>query len=259
MTPATRPPDSEPSWLLALRLIRWPLVLLLAVVIASLATLRVCRTVAEGGRDAAAGIARGLSSATLTTSFVSDLPRLVPGSGTSLELAAVEVVETVTRREDRRTLFDLLPLGTTVAEIRVPVTYRYHVRLDGPWRLTISDRTCRVEAPPLEPTLPPAIHTDRMEKRAEHSWLPLDPTPELEVLERSLTPTLAARAGRAESLALVREHSRAQLEAFVRGWLLGEGAWRPDALTSVEVRFADEAERDLAAPTLRPPRVEESR
>ncbi len=247
------------TFLEAIRLLRWPAVILLATTIASLSAVRACRSVAASGRAAAADLTRGLTSATLTTSFVSDLPRLAPGSGSALELIAVEAVETVTRREDRRALYDLLPLGTTVAEIRVPVTYRYHVRLDGPWILRLSDHTCVVEAPPLEPTLPPAIHTDRMEKRTESSWLPFDTTAQLDALERGLTPELAERAARPEALALVREHARSRLEAFVRGWLLGEGVWRDDRLTSVVVRFAGEPDPvETTLPSLElPPRRQE--
>jgi len=219
---------------------RWPLVVVATVILAAALATRACETVTRRGREAMDALSKGLSSGTLTTSFVAALPHLVPGSGTSLELAAFEAVETVTRTQDHRLFFDLLPLGTTVTEIRVPVTYRYQVRLDAPWRLEIAGTACVVHAPVLEPELPPAIHTDRMEKRVERSWLPVDVSAQMEDLERSLTPTLSIRARNPETLALVRELCRRRLADFVRSWLLRTGHWQDERLTTVVVHFADE-------------------
>ena len=230
----------EPSWLAVVRLLRWPLVILALVIAAVALVTRACETVTRRGREAVDALSRGLSSTNLTTSFVASLPHLVPGSGTTLELAAVESVETVTRSENRRLFFDLLSLGTTVTEIRVPVTYRYHVRLDAPWRLDVVGNACVVHAPALEPTLPPAIHTDRMEKRVERTWLQLDLTAQMDALERSLTPTLSARARSPKTVAMVRDLCRRRLAEFVRAWLLRTGHWQDERLTTVVVRFADE-------------------
>ena len=239
--PANTPSRHEPSWLTALRLLRWPVVIVASIVLIVALATRACDTVTRRGRAAFEALKGGLSSTSLTTSFVASLPHLVPGSGITLELAAVEAVETVTRTEDRRLFFDLLPFGTTVTEIRVPVTYRYHVRLAAPWRLDVSGNACVVQAPALEPTLPPAIHTDRLEKRAERGWLPVDVTAQMDALERSLTPTLSVRARSPETVELVRDLCRRRLAEFVRSWLLQTGHWQDERLTTVVVRFADEA------------------
>ncbi len=239
---ANTPSRHEPSWLAALRLLRWPVVIAASVILIVALGTRACDTVTRRGRAAFDALKGGLSSTSLTTSFVASLPHLVPGSGTTLELAAVESVETVTRSENRRLFFDLLSLGTTVTEIRVPVTYRYHVRLDAPWRLDVVGNACVVHAPALEPTLPPAIHTDRMEKRVERSWLQLDLTAQMDALERSLTPTLSVRARSPETVAMVRDLCRRRLAEFVRAWLLRTGHWQDERLTTVVVRFADEPE-----------------
>ncbi len=238
---ADSPGRHEPSWLAVVRLLRWPVVIVASIVLIVALATKACDTVTRRGQAAFDALSKGLSSTNLTTSFVASLPHLVPGSGTTLELAAVEAVETVTRSEDRRLFFDLLPLGTTVTEIRVPVTYRFHVRLDAPWRLEVAGNACVVHAPALEPTLPPAIHTDRMEKRVERGWLPLDVSAQMDALERSLTPTFAARARGPETVGLVRELCRRRLAEFVRAWLLRTGHWQDERLTTVVVRFADEA------------------
>lgn len=244
----TRPDPRLPH---VLHSIRWPLVVVVLAVLGLFALHELRETAREGGRataeavravgDSAAEIASRFQTGTITTTFISAIPRLAPDSGLRLELAAFEATEILTRTDDRKIFFDMVPLGSTVSEIRVPVTYRYHLRLDEEWRLEVADGICVVHAPPIRPTLPPAIHTDRMEKRSESGWLRFNEDEEMETLERSLTPSLAARAGNADHLGLVRERCRDRVADFVRSWLLLEDQWGPGRFTHVEVIFADEA------------------
>jgi len=116
-----------------------------------------------------------------------------------------------------------------------------------------------VLAPPIRPSLPPAIHTAEMERRAESGWARFDKNDQLNALERSMTPTLEQRAGDRAHLQLVREACRQSVAAFVRKWLMREGQWRSDRFTSIVVVFPDEAavssdeelSRLSVAPTLR--------
>jgi len=197
------------------------------------------RAVREVGR-AAAEIAERFRAGRITTTFTAALPRL-SGGGALLELASFEATETLRRTDARSVLFDLVPLGTNVTEIRVPVTYRYHVVLAEPWQLAVRGSVCHVRAPRLKPSLPPAIHTDRMEKRSERGWARWDVARQMEELERSLTPVLAARAAGPGQLALVREPCRRRLAEVVRAWLLGERQWGDRRFTAVTVVFADES------------------
>jgi hypothetical protein len=248
--PARREPPPLSAW-------RWPLVVVAVAAVAMLAARELREAVREGGRatadavraagDGAADIAARFATGTITTTFTSAIPRLAPDGGLKLELAAFEAVETLSRTDDRRVLFDLVPLGATVSEIRVPVTYRYHLRLDEPWRLAVAGETCLVDAPPIRPTLPPAIHTDRMEKRSESGWLRFDEAEQMTALERSLTPALAERAADPDHLELVRERCRLRVADFVRSWLLLEDQWGDGRFTSVVVRFADEVDEAPAA------------
>jgi len=257
---STPEPDDRLSR--AVHSLRWPAVVVVLAVILLVALHELRETAREGGRatadavravgSSAADIAGRFSTGTITTTFVSAIPRLAPDGGTKLELAAFEATEIISETDDRRTFFDLVPLGATVSEIRVPVTYRYHLRLDEEWRLEVSDGICTVHAPPIRPTLPPAIHTDKLEKRSESAWLRFDEDEQMEALEKSLTPTLSERAADPGHLELVRERCRRQVADFVQSWLLLEDQWGPDRFNHVKVIFADE-DSTLAA---LPPAVE---
>ena len=204
------------------------------------------------GIGKAADIADGFTTENITTTFISALPRLAPDSGTKLELVAIEFIETLTRTSDRRIFFDLVPLGATVSEIRVPATYRYHLRLDDPWRIEVEDHACIVQAPPIRATLPPAIHTGGMEKRSSTGWLRFDSDEEMAQLERHLTELLSRRAQDPDTIDLVRDTCRREVADFVRNWLLAEDHWRDDRFRSITVIFADEEPAD---PTVIPPTV----
>lgn len=239
--------------------LRWPLVAVIAAWLAYLTLNQTCRVLREGPASvvkeaaaAAGSIAERFRTGRITSTFTAALPELQPG-GAVLELAAYEAVETFRRSDDRALFFDLVPLGTNVTEIRVPVTYRYHVRFDEPWHLDVRDGVCLVRAPRLRPTLPPALHTDRMEKQGERGWLRFDLEQQMDELERSITPTLVARAGDERTISVVRETCRRRVAEFVRDWLLREEQWRDDRFTAVTVTFEDEV-KDPAkapAPTLR--------
>lgn len=246
-------PDRIAAW-------RWPLVALACVLLGLVALDRTCGAVREAGQRPAdavreagrsvAQIAARFRSGNITTTFRAAIPRLSPG-GPRLELASFDATESLERSDERSVLFDLLPLGTTVTEIRVPVTYRYHVRLDEPWHLEVRGHDCLVQAPALRPTLPPAIHTETMEKRVERGWLRFDSAEQMETLERSLTPVLSARARDPAHLGMVRETCRRRLAEFVRGWLLREDHWRTDRFSAVTVLFPGESPSQPRAPTLR--------
>jgi hypothetical protein len=240
---------------------RWPLVVVVAVLAIAFSVWRACRFLEDSRREARAVVAdagkaarelaEGFKTGRITTTFVAAIPTLQPG-GPLLELASFEATETFTRKDERAVLFDLIPLGTNVTEIRVPVTYRYRVLLSDPWQLDVRDKLCLVRAPRIHASLPPAIHTDRLERRGERGWLRGGVAEQMEQLERSITPTLNERSADAAHLALVREPCRRRVAEFVRAWLLREQQWRDDRFTAVTVTFADEPAGDPASlpPTL---------
>ena len=186
------------------------------------------------------GLAEKFRQQHITETFTSALPTFARTPGGNLELATSTSTETLTRTDERTIAWDMVYLGRTVSEISVPVTYRYHLNLREPWKLDVVGNTCVVRAPAIRPSLPPAIHTDRMQKRSEAGWARFDAKEQMAELERSLTPRLTRHAGDPRRIALVREECRKTVAEFVRDWLLREDHWRSDRFTSIKVIFADE-------------------
>lgn len=238
--------------------LRWPLAFLAALILVLVAGFLVYRETVRNAGQVAAGvkelagsaareaerIAARFQTGTITETFIAAIPEIDPSAGGNLELAVARVTETFKRSDERRILWDAVSLGTTVTEIQVPVTYRYHVRLSDPWRLEIEGQTCIVHAPALRPSLPPAIHTDRMVKRVDADLLRYDAADQLDALERSITPRLIAYARDKRHLDLVREASRKEVAEFVRTWLLREEQWQDDRFRAVKVIFPDEEKID---------------
>lgn len=195
----------------------------------------------EKAVDKAPEVARNFKTGTITHTFRQSLPHLASTGGDVLELAVSRSDETFKRTDERRIGWDYISLGTTVVEIRAPVTYRYHLRLSDTWRLAARDHVCLVLAPQIRPSLPPAIDTAGMEKRAESGWARFDKNDKLDELEKSLTATLGQRAMEAGHLQLVRETCRQSVAEFVRKWLMREDHWSKDRFSAIVVVFPDEA------------------
>jgi len=186
-------------------------------------------------------IASRFMTGQITHTFRESIPQITSTRGDVLELAVSRSDETFRRSDEKRIGWDWVYLGTTIAEIRVPVTFRYHLRLSDPWRLASRNQVCIVLAPRIRPSLPPAIHTDGMEKRAESGWARFDKNDQLAELEKDLTGLLEQRAVDPSHLSLVRESCRQSVAAFVRNWLIREDHWKTNRFTSVIVLFPDEA------------------
>lgn len=230
--------------------LRWPLVVVLLGLFALIAYLVTLSSARQAAGDAAravsraarevGGLAERFRTGTVTTRFLAAIPKLTPTGNGNLELATAVVTETFSRTDERRIFWDSISLGQTTAEIKVPVTYRYHVRLSDPWTVEVKGQTCVVRAPRLRPSLPPAIHTDQMEKRTREGWLRFDASDQLEQLERSITPTLEAYASDPQHLDLVREECRRTVARFVRSWLMLEEQWESNRIQFIVVTFADD-------------------
>ncbi len=168
------------------------------------------------------------------TTFQEEVSRVVSTQGETLEVAVLETNETVTRYDMRTLLDDLLYLGTTVSEIRVPVVFRYQIRLSEEWKLTQQRGRARLICPALHAAKPPALRTEGMEKKSEAGWLRFNAAENLAALERELTPALEKRADHASHVSRVREAARSSVKAFVRRWMPSLAG------QEIEVRFADE-------------------
>jgi len=245
---------------------RWPLVIVALALVALFAFLTFLwvtkrtydQTLARGGKageyavQKAEAIAEKFMSGNITRTFLAAIPEITSTGAGNLELATSDQTEAF-RAEDQKSIFwDKLYLGKTVSEIRVPVTYRYHLRLADPWRLDVSGQSCIVVAPSIRPSLPPAIHTDRMEKRSDEGWARFNAREQMAGLEKSITPTLSTYAVDKKHIDLVREQCRRTVAEFVKTWLLKEDHWRTDRFHTIKVIFADEtnAAPEQVAPTI---------
>jgi hypothetical protein len=184
----------------------------------------------------------------ITHTFISALPSLT--RELNLEIARSWQMETVERSQTKCLLG--LNLGTNTAQIRMPVTYRYHLRLQDPWCLKTKGKAVFVQAPEIHPSQPPAIHTDQMHSESRRGWGRMPPDELLDQLHHDLTPTLCQYAQDPRRLAFVRETARESVAEFVRLWLAREHRWHPGKFTSIHVQFRDEAKLP-AAPTLQLP------
>lgn len=168
--------------------------------------------------------------------FRESITRILPTQGDALEVAVLETNDTLTRR-DTKTLFDLLYLGTTISEIKVKVTYRYHIRISDDWEIASSGSELRIVPPQIRPTLPPSIHTDQMEKRSESGWLRFNAKENLDNLESSVTQILGTMALTPAKLVLVNEASKKAIENFVQQWILSREEWKDYRSQKINVQL----------------------
>ena len=195
--------------------------------------------VMKGTRDSMNDLARNFATGHITTTFLEDIPVITSTHGNVLELATSRSVETFQREDARNSFWDSFYIGTTTAEIRVPVTFRYHISLSDPWRLAAKGNVCFVSAPQFQPSLPPAIDTSAMEKKAEDGWARFDKNQQLDQLEKDMSGMLDRRAKDAAHLNLVREQCRQSIADFVKNWLITRAQWT-NTFDAIVVVFPDE-------------------
>jgi hypothetical protein len=91
----------------------------------------------------------------------------------------------------------------------------------------------------FQASLPPAIDTGRLEKRAASGWASFDKNDLLDALEKDITRHISKRATDAKHLDLVREQCRRSVAEFVKKWLIDKVQW-PDKINAIIVVFPDE-------------------
>jgi len=252
---------------------RWPVVILslgFMALIAFLYSLNVAKNATEAAKDAAVGtvkeiretvkevgdaaitIAENFQQAKITETFVETLAEVSDTGEGNLMVATMKNTKTFKRTEKLTILWDSVSLGTTFTEIKVPATFRYHIKLSDPWKLEVREQQCIVIAPALKATTPVAIHTNEIEKRSDEGWARFNADEQMAGLEKSLTPRLNQHARSKEHLNMAREKARITVAEFVRQWLMKEDHWREDRFSTIHIIFADEPEaKDFPAkPTL---------
>ncbi len=207
----------------------------------------------QAGRDFfgfLGGLPAKFQTQTITHSFKESLIRVDGTQGDILEVATLEMSETLTDYDIKTALGNIVYLGTTISEIKVPVVYRYHIKLSDEWKLSVKGNVCTVLAPEIRPSLPPAIRTDQMEKKSQAGWLRFNAAENMADLERKLTPTAERRAGTPHRINQVREPARKAVVEFVKQWLMRAQQWSPDDISAIVVHFPDEPKETVTPPAV---------
>lgn len=204
-------------------------------------TIDAATTVVEKVAESVDAIAGAFQPERITQTFIEYADLQVRGTeGNILEVATAEEKETFTRKTNLVWFDRVVPFGTTVSEISVPATYRFHIDLHGPWDLAAYDGRVIVVAPPVRPSLPVAFDTGRMQKKTESGWARWDGEENLVELERSLTARLEDRAKDPAMALRVREESRLAVAKFVKNWLVAGQHWSGQTYREIVVVFPEE-------------------
>jgi hypothetical protein len=174
------------------------------------------------------------------------------GTGSHLEIATAEASERFSRTTNFEVFGKKLPMSTSVSEITVPATYRFHIDLNDDWNLTSDGKRLVVRAPRVRPTLPVAFDTGRVEKKTSSGWVRWDADDDLADLEKGITGELAIRAADPDTIAKIEDEGRIAVARFVRTWLLTREAWGDGRFEEIVVIFEGEEESpDVLPQTLR--------
>lgn len=237
---APRPAPKASAWAWVFRIVA---VLALLALLFLAGALWLVKQVVDSGRQTVGDIAGAFRPERVVETFIEYTELKARGTeGNILEVATAEATETFTRQTNLRLFDRVMPLGTTVSEVSVPATYRFHIDLSGDWALEAEGGRLTVVAPSLQPSLPVAYDSARMQRKTKSGWARWDGAENLETLERTLTAELGQRAGDSRTVDQVREEARVAVAKFVRSWLLEREHWNPEAFQEIVVVFPDEAE-----------------
>jgi hypothetical protein len=141
-----------------------------------------------------------------------------------------------------------VPVGKTVAQIRVPAVYRYHIPLASEWTFRLAGNALVVIAPRIQASLPVAINTAKLESFASGIWSPLTGPEAIQALQQSITAHLATKAISPSLLSLQRESARKTVTEFIHKWVIEQTRWKEGKLPVILVLFEDEPLSESAQP-----------
>lgn len=168
--------------------------------------------------------------------------------GDVIEVASPTLIqEEFSRADTKYAAWGWVNMGTTVTEIKVPATYRFHIKLSEVKEVRVQDGIMKVVIPRIIPTVPVAFDSQKIERKSSSGWLRFNEVTQLSELERNLTPALEARAS--GKLQLVKELARKDIQAFFER-VLPQVSPETPKIEKVEVYFEGEDLRKS------PPQVE---
>ena len=146
-----------------------------------------------------------------------------------------------------------VPVGKTVAQIRVPAVYRYHIPLQTEWKIRVLGETLVVVAPKVQASLPVAVDTGKLETFTSGLWSPITGTDAVAALQKSITSTLGKKAASEQLVLLQRESARRTVSEFVQKWVVSQSRWKNGKAPTVLVFFEDEPLGKKAVPLVASP------
>ena len=173
-------------------------------------------------------------------------PIVMRTPGGLLEVSTISTEE----RFDSTTTHTVLgaSVGKTVAQVRVPAVYRYHIPLADEWSIRLNGNALVVIAPPVRPSLPVAIDTRKLESFSVGVWSPLTGEEAVTSLQKSITATLERKSMSADLIKLQRESARQSVTEFVQKWVVQQPRWQGKRPPTVFVFFEDEPLGQRASP-----------
>ena len=124
-------------------------------------------------------------------------------------------------------------LGATVTRLRAPVHYTYRIPLAESWELRPDGKEYVLVVPAVQPALPPAVETAKVELETQGSWTSPGREMNLQSTLRQLGPELERRATQPEYLKLQEPHAARTVAEFARKWLREQGKPAPQNLRVV--------------------------
>lgn len=143
-----------------------------------------------------------------------------------------------------------VPVGSTVAQIRVPAVYRYHIPLAKDWTFRVMGESLVVVAPAVKPALPVAIDTGKLQSFSSGLWSPITGAGAVTSLQQSITAALGVKAESPPLILLQRESARKTVAEFVQKWVVEQPRWKGSKAPVIFVFFADEPLGLKAVPLL---------
>ena len=191
-------------------------------------------------RDAITSFLNGFRPKQVVNTFNQWRDLQVQGNeGNILEVATATTTEKFTRESSFEMFGKPIPGMTTVSEITIPATYRYHIDLKGDWIIQEDGHRLHVVAPPVQPSLPVAFDSAMMEKN-NPGWSKIFAGDNMKELEKTITASLASRATDPETTEEVKEEAKMSIAKFLQTWLIGEDQWKAGHFEEIIVYFEGE-------------------
>jgi hypothetical protein len=171
--------------------------------------------------------------------------------GDILEVASpTTTMETFTKADSRMAAWGKIYLGTTITEIKVPATYRFHVKLSEMKDARVDGNVLIITAPDIRPSLPVAFDTAGIERKSDSGWARFNGAEQLADMEKNITAGLNERA--VKQAEVVRETARKDIEEFVQRWIVDNNPGLRDQIRAIKVLFPGEKADKVKSETLLP-------